>query len=153
MYPFKYNTDAEKRFWSKVNKTEDVETCWTWKGTPSKDGYGQFKYHCKHKRPNRFLWESLHGTIPEGMIIMHSCDNPSCVNPEHLNLGTHQDNAIDREKKKRRKIIPFAKLNQLQVDNIRQLYETGQHYQYELAKMFNVGTLTINRIIRRKTWA
>lgn len=80
------------RFWRKVNKTE---TCWLWTGYIEKRGYGRFGYNYKTIEAHRMSWIIANGEIPEGMIICHECDNPSCVNPDHLFLGTHKDNTWD----------------------------------------------------------
>ncbi len=92
----------EERFWNKVKKTD---TCWLWLGYLDKDGYGAIYT----SRPNRKLLKAhrvsyeLHkGAINDGMAICHSCDNPTCVNPEHLWQGTIKDNTTDAFKKGRR---------------------------------------------------
>lgn len=85
---------------------KDSETeCWVWQGK-SRSGssrmYGRIKVDGKNVAAHRFSWEMHNGTkIPEGCIVMHSCDNPSCVNPEHLSIGTHQDNMNDMISKDR----------------------------------------------------
>lgn len=97
---------TEDRFWSKVTKTNE---CWLWdEGSRDKDGYGSFR---KSKSPgqrrgpvvraHRFSWELHNGPIPKGLWILHKCDNPPCVNPEHLYAGTRQDNANDIRDRKR----------------------------------------------------
>lgn len=63
--------------------------------------YGQVRVGDKMKKAHRVAWEKAFGKIPSGMLVLHRCDNPPCVNPEHLYLGTHQDNALDRERKGR----------------------------------------------------
>lgn len=91
----------EQRFWARVKKTS---TCWLWTGAKIPDGYGSIWVEGKPTAAHRISWEIHHGKIPNGMCVLHDCpggDNPACVNPKHLFLGTKQDNAIDREKKGR----------------------------------------------------
>jgi hypothetical protein len=91
-----------QRFWAKVKKTE---TCWTWTAYRDPQGYGTFSVgpratHAPH-RAHRVAWELTNGQIPDGSLVLHRCDNPSCVNPKHLFLGTHQDNQRDKVAKGR----------------------------------------------------
>jgi len=78
-------------FWQKVNKNAGT-FCWLWMGCTDRAGYGVLS----GRRAHRISWELHHGSIPPGKIVRHRCDNPSCVNPDHLLLGTHYDNAVDR---------------------------------------------------------
>jgi hypothetical protein len=75
--------------------------CWTWIGSRNRDGYGQFKLNGKLMRPHRVAYELAFGPIPPGAQILHSCDNPSCCNPNHLRTGTHQDNMDDKAERGR----------------------------------------------------
>lgn len=81
-----------ERFWSKVDRTGD---CWTWTGTRKEGGYGQFHYGGKTTKAHRVAWILTSGAIPDGMCVLHHCDNPPCVRPEHLFLGTLSDNMQD----------------------------------------------------------
>ena len=87
----------EDRFWSKVDKSGD---CWIWTGATNKKGYGQFKIAGKQNASHRVSYILTKGEIGE-LFVCHTCDNPSCVNPSHLWLGTCKDNHQDRERKKR----------------------------------------------------
>lgn len=100
-----YFERAAERFWSKVHRKGDDE-CWPWCGTlqaPNNVGarYGNFCIYEDGKnisyRAHRFSWILANGSIPEGLVIMHTCDNTECVNPNHLELGTQLDNVQDRD--------------------------------------------------------
>lgn len=86
------------RFYNKVNKTN---SCWLWTGALTKGGYGKININKKFISTHRLSWELVNGEIPKGLHVCHTCDVRSCVNPEHLWLGTAKDNAMDREKKGR----------------------------------------------------
>ena len=96
--------DQERRFWAKVAKTDDG--CWNWTASKRYKGYGAFCYYrddgtLVQGRAHRYSWEIHNGDIPDGMFVLHSCDNPACVNPDHLFLGTNQDNVDDMMRKGR----------------------------------------------------
>lgn len=96
---------SPEAFWAKAQKTE---TCWLWSGSISKtDGYGMYhRGQRKYTVAHRVAYEFAVGPIPTGMIIMHLCDNPPCVNPDHLRLGTKLDNNRDSLLKGRRRTTP-----------------------------------------------
>jgi len=75
--------------------------CWLWTGHTDKDGYGNITIKRKSKRTHRVYWEIINGPIPKGMWVLHTCDVPSCINLNHLFLGTHTDNMRDKVKKGR----------------------------------------------------
>ena len=98
-YPILITQSLIKRFWEKVDKSGD---CWTWKASKNKQGYGRFGIGAgKAVNASRVSWSIIKGSIPEGMFICHKCDSPSCVNPDHLFLGSRQDNIDDMMIKKR----------------------------------------------------
>lgn len=101
-------------------------------------------------RAHRFSWEIHFGEIPEGMFVLHECDNKLCVNPNHLFLGNHIDNAVDYVEKGYRRI---SKLSIEDAREIRKLYAAGQNTQRDLAKTFNVSQPNISRIISNQVFA
>lgn len=130
--------------------------CWHWRGARSHDGYGTMRAMGEQKA-SRIAWKLFHGAIPAGMLVLHRCDNPACVNPEHLFLGTQLDNMKDMKAKGRRKGIGAgasngrAKLTSEQVTRIRRLTEFGVPRK-ELSQQFGVSRSSIDRIIKNQSW-
>lgn len=79
----------------------DPNGCWIWTRAKNKDGYGYLFYEGKMQRVTRLSYALFNGNISDNKLVLHKCDNPSCINPEHLFLGTHADNANDRNSKGR----------------------------------------------------
>lgn len=140
-------TSPNQRFWKYVDKKIEKK-CWNWIGLCHKGGYGLIKINKKYILAHRFSWVLHNGNITNKMCVLHMCDNPACVNPSHLFLGTQQDNIKDRDNKNRQ----FSKLTLNQAKQIRQLYREGKLKQREIAKLFNVSQYTISSIHRNKTW-
>lgn len=139
---------AEARFWEKVEKSDG---CWLWTGSRNHRGYGRFRRNGRVESAHRVSWELRFGPIPKGRQICHRCDNPPCVNPSHLFLGSHAENMADRNAKGRHVALnPSAKLSPEDVAAIRQLYATGKHTQAELATQFGVRQPYISRLVREK---
>jgi len=93
-----------ERFWARVAKRKSG--CWEWIGTCDKDGYGRLNFGRPIRRAaaHRLSWEFKHGPILPGFHVLHTCDNPPCVNPAHLRLSTHRENMHDRDAKGRSKV-------------------------------------------------
>jgi len=145
-----YGTDQD-RFWAKVDKSGN---CWEWTASLYKDGYGCFGINGGIARAHRISYKWHFGEIPEGLSVCHTCDNPKCVNPKHLFLGTHQENVADMVKKKRQRFGTQcwnAKLNPTAVREIRKKVKSGTAYP-ELANKYNVTVHQIWAVVHRKTW-
>jgi hypothetical protein len=143
----------EIRFWSKVNKTDN---CWLWLAGKDKDGYGLIRNNQGvHERAHRLSWTMHRGAIPNGMQICHECDNPPCVNPDHLFLGTHQDNVDDKVNKLRQpkhENHGQAVLTDNNVLDIRKNYFNKALRPFELAEQHNVSHSCIMDIIKFRSW-
>lgn len=151
--------DVVARFWAKVDKTAE---CWLWTAGVDWDGYGIFHLprlfgRGRSVRATRLAWELEHGSAPGRALVCHRCDNPTCVRPAHLFLGTPKDNFHDCLAKGR--YSPkgtgnaAAKLTAVDVVKIREMYATSSLSQDEIAYMFGVKQNTISRIILRQSWA
>jgi hypothetical protein len=150
-------------FWNKIEMIPE-HPCWEWIGQKDKDGYGRLKMNRRDLRAHRLSYEIHKGVIPQGRLVCHTCDNTSCVNPNHLFLGTHRDNVRDCINKNRRadcesflvaypgESNPAAILTKFQVDQIRFKYKNEKITQKTLAKLFNVCEATISHIITRRIW-
>lgn len=150
-------TSLEQRFWSKVQKTDE---CWLWLGAKSR-GYGMIRIGgmAEKKAASRVSWMLHFGPIPEGMHVLHKCDNPQCTNPKHLFLGTHADNMRDKTAKGRnghteewlQKIREHAKTRQKltlqQQEQVKRLHCAGATF-HGLARMFGCDRMTIKRCLR-----
>lgn len=88
------------RFWEKVTRSN--EGCWTWQGSRNESGYGVLLVRGRKLVAHRVSWEVIFGPVPDGMLVLHRCDNPPCVRPDHLFIGTHMDNIQDCIAKGRR---------------------------------------------------
>ena len=134
--------------------------CWIWQtGVMGNNKYGCFNHASKNLAAHRFSYELYVGPIPEGLHVLHKCDRPTCVNPDHLFLGTHQDNVRDMVSKGRHKLPPFrippkgeqqwaAKLTAPQVLAIR----ADQRRYKHIAEEYGVSKDLISSIRTRRLW-
>ncbi len=142
-----------------LNCTEVKEKgCWDYKGFKGKDGYGQIKIGGKVRRPHRISYQIYKGKIDEGFNVCHSCDNPICVNPEHLWLGTPKDNMDDmlrkgRKADKKGELHHLNKLKEEDIYKIRKLLKKKNYKQKQIAKMFGVDPSCICYINAGKRWS
>lgn len=151
----------EERLYSKI-KINTYSGCWEWMGT-TRNGYGRITVGSRTdgsrrtEAAHRLSYILKYGEIPEGMEVCHRCDNRKCINPDHLFLGTRQDNINDREKKGRNITFsgesnPMSKLTQKDVIRLRQR-KARENISYEkLAKEYGVNKRTVIDAIKGKNW-
>ena len=153
--------DLKDRFLEKVQILPNG--CWYWLGSKCGKGYGAMWYNGRHNNTHRisaFLFKGF--DLSSDLLICHHCDNPPCVNPEHLFEGTYHDNNMDAGRKGRQKGQSFpgemhsaSKLTDAKVRWIRENYTEPYHSKYtlkELGAMLNVSHQTIYRIVKREAW-
>lgn len=151
----------EERFWPKVKKLDGEESCWEWTGNRQRSSsgkiwYGQFLMGSRRDGTNRshnahrVSWMLAHGEIPDGMWVLHKCDNPACVRPDHLFLGDHIENMRDKLRKGRA-AKPPVKLTDAQIAEIKARYSRESGNGVILAREFGVTHTTIYQIIGGKT--
>ena len=146
------------RFWAKVEKTE---TCWLYMGFRKWDGYGwiarsegggKYRYMTAH----RYAWILTHGKPPDGMHILHDCDNPPCCNPAHLRLGTHADNMAD-QRARGRHVHGERTRHKLTLEQVLEILANPPRLGIggnvsDYAKRYGVKTNTITSILAGRTW-
>ena len=153
-------SNFQERILSKISVDENG--CWNWTGCKNSEGYGKLTIGSRSDgtrrtvKAHRASYAAFVGEIPAGKDICHKCDNPSCVNPEHLFPGTEKDNVADMDAKGRRGFVlsenhPKAKLTEKDVIEARELRKQGFSY-YKLAKMYGVYRETMRRAVLGKTW-
>lgn len=151
--------DPKIRFWKKVDK-KGKDECWNWKGAIiNKSGYGRFDSNKFGVivYAHRYSYELVNGKLSKGMCALHKCDNPGCVNPNHLFVGTMKDNTQDCIKKGRHistfgENNPISKLNNKEVLKIVCLYKSNRYTVKELGRMFGVTRFNIYAILNGKIW-
>jgi len=148
-----------KIFWAKAAPTENG--CWRWTGSRNKQGYGRGMRHGRYFGAHRMAWELTHGAIPPGACVLHRCDNPSCVNPAHLFLGSQRDNRLDclskgRDAPRVAAILgsrnPNSRLTADDIRSIRARYALRGTTKSEIARDFGVTDVLVGMIVRRKIW-
>jgi hypothetical protein len=155
-----------RRFFEKVAIRAGDE-CWEWQGSKLKAGYGQTRVGTTKMLAHRAMYLHTVGPIPDGMVVMHACDNPPCCNPNHLRLGTHQDNVNDRIAKGRSNYVgmsgesnPNVTLSADKVAELRSLYKGPQNRMRprtgpttrELARQFKISPSQVVRIVNGDSW-
>ena len=149
----KLTEKQRERFMSKVTIEEN---CWVWGGSKNSSGYGYFSVNNKTFSSHRVSYFTFRGEIGKGLYVCHMCDNPSCVRPSHLFIGTASANMRDMFNKGRCNRAgeknTAAKLNNLQVSIIRFLLKESSMSQKRMGKLFGVGQTTISTIKTGQNW-
>lgn len=146
---------AEKRFWTKV-EIGSANACWLWTAGKNAHGYGRISVGRKAVLAHRFAYELTYGKVPADMHVRHACDNPSCVNPAHLSIGTHQENMKDMVVRGRQQRVAgtrkwSAKLTEADVELIRSRIADGATV-VSMARAYGMHHSSIYRIRDRKNW-
>lgn len=148
---FKSESD-QLRFESKIDKTGD---CHLWLAATWSKGYGQFTLNGKNHRAHRVSYQNYNGDVGDKQVL-HSCDNPRCVNPEHLYLGTNQENRTESYDKGRGNTGSKngnAVLDEQKVSEIRRLWRTGDYTKAELSRKFKISPSVMGGLVKGKGWA
>lgn len=141
---------------SKCDSSGGQDSCWNWLGDLDR-GYAHLRYMGVTRAVSRLMWRAYHGRLHWRLHVLHTCDNPSCVNPNHLFLGTNLDNVKDKMAKGRGPVgeaNPKVRLTEEQVRWVRRKYVRGssRYGTYALARALGVSRLTIKDVIRGVTW-
>jgi len=151
-----------ERLWPKVDKNgptpehvAHLGPCWVWTGTAHLGfGYGLIHHKGRNQPTHRVSWQLEIGPIPDDLCVLHKCDNPPCVRPSHLFLGTRAENIADKTAKGRQDKgvqIHFARLNPDKVREARAMFASGSLHR-EIAERFGVHPATITYLLNGKTW-
>lgn len=137
------------QFWANVSKTDN---CWIWVGSCDRDGYGNFS---RIQRAHRYSWILHFGPIiPVTLWVLHKCDNPPCVRPDHLYLGTNIENVRDRTQRGRQRGEGhgMAIITENEVKEIRNRYATERISQIKLGAQYGLSQTAISQIVLKKCW-
>jgi DNA-binding transcriptional regulator YiaG len=142
-----------ERFWSKVDKRPDE--CWNWEAARAKNGYGRFMLNGRNRLAHVIAYELARGPIPSGLYVLHRCDNPPCVRPDHLFLGTLSDNTQDCLAKGRWKANPRAgsrcHLAKLDEEKVKLILESADSTK-AVVRRFGISRAVVNSIRRGESW-
>ena len=152
----KIRKPLSERFWEKV-KVGIPNDCWEWMGCRTNMGYGCFSVNNRMRLASRVAYELKNEKIPEGLCVLHKCDNPPCCNPNHLFLGTRTDNHIDKMEKGRQRGPTGEKhfshkLTENEVISIRKEYGNGGTSFSKIAVKYRVSKSAVGHAISKLTW-
>jgi hypothetical protein len=147
----------KERFQSKVLIPEQIESCWLWVGAKVPVGYGMIWINERkaYEQAHRVSYRIYKGVIPIGLYVCHTCDNTSCVNPDHLFLGTTQENTADKMKKGRHshgETHGRTPLTAKDVIEIRSIFTKEYGQLSRLAEKYKISCTAMSAILNRKTW-
>lgn len=147
-----------ERFWDKVDR-RDPDDCWMWQANKNEDGYGLIRYNRRITGAHRVVLLMTGVEIPKDKEVMHSCDNPGCVNPAHLSLGSHHENILDMvskgrysEARPRGQAHSSTKLSDVEVLAIRATFDARTKTSAALAREHGMSTSAMYSLTHRKTW-
>jgi HNH endonuclease len=167
MTVYEYTPKDAIRFWSKVAITNNPDNCWEWQAARTDKDYGHFMVGGRKggtEKTHRVAWCLTYGQIPDGLWVLHKCDNPPCCNPKHLFLGTSDDNIRDMVSKRRNStgeqhgLNHIGELNvnsKLTADKVRYIrcrYASGDVNFTELGREMCVNRSTIAGIVKQRLW-
>ena len=148
---------SPEQFWNQLLRDGE---CRVWSGYRNRGGYGRLSYRHEQWSAHRLAFTLANGPIPLGFQVRHSCDNPPCCNPDHLSIGTMEENNRDRVDRGRTHLSgrsgeanSSARLTPDQVREIRQVYSEGRTSQAALAKIFGVSKQHVARIVNGQRWS
>lgn len=147
--PKEYLEETKKRFMKHVQLPENLEECWIWTGARKYDGYGFFNAFGKLRLAHRVSYKMFIGDFSDSFLVLHRCDNPPCVNPKHLFLGTPKDNVLDMiEKNRHSKTRSMKRVTEDNIYKIMYLYRHGWS-KLKIASYLDIPPSTIRSIIDR----
>ena len=144
----------EQRFALKF-KRGSVAECWEWSGLRNPQGYGHFFADGSYRFAHRFSWTLKNGAIADGLFVLHRCDNPSCVNPRHLFLGTQKDNMRDcasKGRSQRGESHAKTTLSESAIIEMRDRFAAGSITMASLAREYGLDPSSVFGIVNRRTW-
>lgn len=144
--------DDKSRFFEKVKKTDN---CWEWIPPKNQDGYGNFRVNKKNYRAHRYSYLLHYGVFDLSLKVCHRCDNPGCVNPSHLFLGTVQDNSTDMVMKNRQAVGENASRVTLTEEKVRDIvnkFNAGVMDVNVASKKYNITTSHVYRLVKKQQW-